>query len=298
MGRVSFSGVLIALLLATGMGAHAAAAQPASAPDVRSNAALVMDAATGRVIYERKAKFVAPIASITKLMTAIVVLEGRQSLDEVILITAGDSWTGKGAHSRLAVGTKLTRGELLCLALLASENRAARTLSRRYPGGEPAFVKAMNLKAKALGMTQTRFSDASGLSNLNVSSARDLAKLVIAASREPKIREYSTDRSIQVRVGKSILEYRNTNLLIGKPDWSIAVQKTGFTNDAGECLVMQATIDERPVVIVLLNSWGKLTRTADARRIRKWMEAQSAPTVAGGRVTDANAAAGSDHPAR
>jgi len=262
------------------LGSHAnaaAAAKPAMQPEVRSAAALVVDANNGEVIFERKPTLVAPIASITKLMTALVVLDGQQPLDEVIKITAEDSWKGKGAHSRLAVGAKLTRGDLLRLALMASENRAARVLARTYPGGIPAFVKTMNIKARALGMSKTRFDDPSGLSNLNVSNARDLAKLVNAASRDSRIRDFSTLRTLEVRVGKSMLLYRNTNLLIGKPDWDIYVQKTGFTNDAGECLVMEAKIDDRPVVIVLLNSFGKLTRTADARRIRRWMEAQSTP---------------------
>ena len=165
---------------------------------------------------------------------------------------------------------------------MASENRAAQTLARAYPGGKTAFVKTMNAKAKSLGMTQSRFHDASGLSSLNVSSARDLSKLINATSQSPIIREYSTLPSVEVRMSrKSTLVYRNTNLLIGKPDWEILVQKTGYTNDAGECLVMQAVLDERPVNIVLLNSFGKLTRTADARRIRRWMEAQKAPQVAG-----------------
>ena len=196
-------------------------------------------------------------------------------------ITADDRWKGKGAHSRLPVGAKLTRGDLLRLALMASENRAALVLARNYPGGKAAFVRTMNVKAKALGMTKTRFDDPSGLSSLNVSSARDLAKLLNVTSRDTRIREFSTLPSHEVRAGRSVLGYRNTNLLVGKPDWNILVQKTGFTNDAGECLVMQAMIGERPVNLVLLNSFGKLTRTADARRIRKWMEAQSEQTMAG-----------------
>ncbi len=210
-------------------------------------------------------------------MTALVVLDGQQSLDEKIEITKADVWSGKGAFSRLPVGAKLTREELLKLALMASENRAARVLGRAYPGGMNAFVKTMNVKAKALGMTRSRFEDPAGLSSNNVSSARDLVKLVNAASRDSRIREFSTLHTIQVRAGRSMLQYRNTNLLIGKDDWDINVQKTGFTNDAGECLVMEAVIGERPVIMVLLNSFGKLTRTADARRVRKWMEAQNQP---------------------
>jgi len=249
-------------------------------PEVRSAAAMVVDAENGQVLFERKGSLVAPIASITKLMTALVVLDGQQPLDEVIKLTNEDKWTGKGAHSRLPIGSKYTREELLKLALMASENRAARVLGRNYPGGLPAFVKTMNLKARALGMTSTKFADPSGLSNLNVSNARDLVKLVNAASRDSRIREYSTQHILEVKAGRGMLRYRNTNLLIGKDDWDIHVQKTGFTNDAGECLVMEAVIQDRPVVLVLLNSFGKLTRTADARRVRKWMEAQSEASVA------------------
>jgi D-alanyl-D-alanine endopeptidase (penicillin-binding protein 7) len=253
----------------------------ANGPEVRSASALVVDANNGEVIFKQKADVVVPIASITKLMTALVVLDGHQPLDEVITITADDKWKGKGAHSRLAIGAKLTRGELLRLALLASENRAAHTLARNYPGGKAAFVKTMNQKAKALGMTKSRFADASGLSNLNVSNARDLVKLVNAVSRDSRIREFSTQQSIDVRVGKSMLTYRNTNLLIGKADWEIHVQKTGYTNDAGQCLVMEAMIEKRAVIMVFLNSFGTLTRTADARRVRKWMEAQDKQAIAG-----------------
>jgi D-alanyl-D-alanine endopeptidase (penicillin-binding protein 7) len=254
----------------------------ASKPEVRSAIALNTDAKSGEVLYELKGTSVVPIASITKLMTALVVLDAQQPLDEVIEITAADRWKGKGAHSRLPIGAKITRADLLRLALMASENRAAHVLGRNYPGGITQFVKTMNLKAKVLGMKQTRFADASGLSSLNVSSARDLAKLVNAAAREVVIRQYSTLRTVEVRAGKHLLTYRNTNLLVGKPDWQILVQKTGFTNDAGECLVMQALIDERPVTMVFLNSFGKLTRTADARRVRRWMDARAAaPMVVG-----------------
>ena len=272
-GRIFASSVL-ALLLGFGLRANAAD------PGLKSASALVVDAGSGEVLFERDASLVSPIASITKLMTALVVLDGQQPLDEKIQITKADLWTGKGAFSRLAVGTTLTRGDLLKLALMASENRAARTLGRNYPGGMPAFVRSMNEKAKALGMTRTHFDDPSGLSNDNVSNARDLAKLISAASRDTRIREFSTLRSHDVRLGKTLFTYRNTNLLIGRPDWDIVVQKTGFTNDAGECLVMQTRIGERAVNMVLLNSFGKLTRTADARRVRKWMEAQHVPTIA------------------
>jgi serine-type D-Ala-D-Ala endopeptidase (penicillin-binding protein 7) len=265
----------------TGITAHAAGGKPQKGPEVRSAIALIIDSNSGEVIFERGAGQVAPIASITKLMTALVVLDGQQPLDEKIEITTADRWQGKGAHSRLPVGAKLTRGDLLKLALMASENRAAQVLARNYPGGKTAFVRTMNAKAKALGMTRTRFADASGLSSLNVSSARDLSRLLNAVARDTRIREFSTLHSHQVRIGRSMLGYRNTNLLVGKPDWDILVQKTGFTNDAGECLVMQAMIGERAVNMVLLNSFGKLTRTADARRVRRWMESQSDSQVAG-----------------
>jgi D-alanyl-D-alanine endopeptidase (penicillin-binding protein 7) len=281
-GKAIFASAMLVFMVGLGLRANAADKAPTNAPEVRSAAVLVADAANGDVIFERDAGRVAPIASITKLMTALVVLDGQQPLDEKIEITTDDRWKGKGAHSRLPVGARLTRGDLLRLALMASENRAALVLARNYPGGKAAFVRTMNAKAKALGMTKTRFDDPSGLSSLNVSNARDLAKLLNVTSRDTRIREFSTLQSHEVRAGRSMLGYRNTNLLVGKPDWDILVQKTGFTNDAGECLVMQAMIGERPVNLVLLNSFGKLTRTADARRIRKWMDAQQTQTVAGG----------------
>ena len=282
MGKSVVARALLALFFAIGLSANAAEKKPAPGPELRSANALIVDANSGDVIYERDAGRPVPIASITKLMTALVVLDGQQPLDEVITITADDKWKGKGAFSRLPVGAKLTRGDLLKLALMASENRAARTLGRNYPGGMKAFVRTMNQKARALGMTKTRFDDPSGLSSLNVSSPRDLSKLLNAVSRDTRIREFSTLESHEVRIGKSSLVYRNTNLLVGKQDWKILVQKTGYTNDAGECLVMQAMIGDRAVNMVLMNSFGKLTRTADARRVRRWMEAQEKPAVAGG----------------
>jgi D-alanyl-D-alanine endopeptidase (penicillin-binding protein 7) len=280
MGNKLIAGVVFTLLLGFNGAAVAAGSTPAG-PGLKSAAALVTDANNGEVLFERDAGRVAPIASITKLMTALVVLDGQQPLDEKIEITSADRWNGKGAFSRLPVGAKISRGDLLKLALMASENRAARTLARNYPGGTAAFVRTMNAKAKALGMTRTRFDDPSGLSSNNVSNARDLARLLTAASRDTRIREFSTLQTHEVRAGRSVLTYRNTNLLVGKPDWDILVQKTGFTNDAGECLVMQAMIGERPVNMVFLNSFGKLTRTADARRVRKWMEARGGSQVAG-----------------
>lgn len=280
MRRTVVALALFFLGISIGTSAADSKPRPGAKPEVKSAAALIIDAENGTVLYEKKAAQVAPIASLTKLMTALVVLDGQQPLDEVITIKAGDRWKGKGQFTRLPVGAKLTRGDLMKLALMASENMAAHLLARNYPGGVSAFVKTMNLKAKALGMTHTRFADASGLSSGNVSTARDLAKLVSAASRDSRIREFSTLTQHTVRVNKNQLTYRNTNLLIGKPDWDIHVQKTGFTNDAGQCLVMEAMIGDRPVVMVFMNSFGKLTRTADARRVRKWMEAQHGGSLA------------------
>ncbi len=243
-----------------------------SSPDVRSTSVMVMDEGNSSVLYERKADAVLPVASITKLMTALVVLESQQSMHEMLEVTVEDRDTELGSTSRLAIGTRLSRGDLLHLALMSSENRAAHALGRNHPGGLKAFVKAMNLKAGALGMHRSRFVDPTGLSSHNVSSASDLTRLVIAAARDPVIRQYSTHQSYAVPVGKQVLEFHNTNTLVAKSDWDIAVQKTGYTRMAGQCLVMKTVIKGRPVVIVLLNSFGKYTRVADARRIRKWME--------------------------
>jgi len=243
-------------------------------PDLRSSSALVLDATHSSVLYSRKADVSAPIASITKLLTVLVVADAGLPLDEPIQLTTEDRIVGKGASSRLLLGTTLTRGDLIHLALMSSENRAAHALGRNYPGGLPAFVAAMNAKARKLGMTSAHFVDPAGLSCDNVASAEDLSKLVMAASENPVIREYSTDRGYAVRVGRRMLEFRNTNSLVSNPTWNIVVQKTGYISEAGRCLVMQAVIQGRTVVIVLLNSVGKNTRVADAVRIRRWMEAK------------------------
>ena len=248
-------------------------------PEVRSTTALVVDIKDSSVLFAQHDDAVRPIASITKLMTALVVLDGGQSLDEFITISREDSNAARGSASRLGVGTRLSRGELLHLALMSSENRAAQALGRSYPGGLPVFMKAMNDKAKALGMTRSKFADPTGLSSGNVASAQDLVKLVRAASDNQLIRRYSTGERYTVKAGKQALEYRNTNTLVTKPDWNIAVQKTGYTQAAGQCLVMHTRIDGRSVVIVLLNSFGKYTRVADARRIRKWMESGGRTTI-------------------
>ncbi len=248
----------------------------AAQPHLRSGEALVLDASHGKVLYARRADHPAPIASISKLMTALVVAEAEQPLDQRLEVTSADRAIGRGAYSRLAIGTRLTRAQLFHLALMSSENRAAHALARNYPGGLAACIRAMNAKARALGMAHTHFVEPTGLSSHNISTPDDLAKLVMAAARSPVIRRYSTSRGYTIRSGRRLVAYHNTDLLVSLPSWHIVVQKTGFTDAAGHCLVMQATIDHRSVVMVLLDSWGKYTRVADARRVRDWVEAQLA----------------------
>ena len=244
-------------------------------PKLKSGSVLIVDQSDSSVLYSRNSDVAAPIASITKLMTALVVLDANQSLDEPIQITEADRDLPKAAFSRLTVGTTLTRGDLMHLALMSSENRAAHALGNNYPGGMPAMVAAMNAKAKALGMNSAHFVDPTGLSSQNVASPEDLSKLVIAASKNRTIREYSTDRNYSVRVRKHLVEFRNTDNLVANPTWNIIVQKTGYIAEAGKCLVMAAVIEGRSVVIVLLDSFGKYTRVADAQRVKTWMESPS-----------------------
>lgn len=241
-------------------------------PMLSSSAALVLDTTHSAVLYSRHSDVAMPIASITKLMTALVVMDANQPLDEVLTLSDDDRSLGKGSASRLSPGTRLTRGDLMHLALMSSENRAAHALGRNYPGGVAACVIAMNAKARELGMTSARFVEPTGLSDENVASPEDLSKLVIAAAKVPAIREYSTDSDYVVQVGHRPMQFRNTDSLVSKSDWNIVVQKTGYIAEAGRCLVMQTVIEARTVVIVLLNSYGKRTRVADARRIRRWME--------------------------
>jgi D-alanyl-D-alanine endopeptidase (penicillin-binding protein 7) len=243
-------------------------------PDVRSHAFYVLDGDHESVLAARHEHTPVPIASITKLMTALVVLEAGQPMEETLTITRADVQGTVGSGSRLAPGARLSRGDMMHLALMSSENRAAHVLCRRYPGGFEACVQAMNDRAKSLGMTSARFVEPTGLSSRNVASPEDLAKLVLAAGQDPTIRLFSTDPHHTFQVNRQRLEFRNTNLLVDNPGWDVTVQKTGYISEAGRCLVMQAVIDGRDVVIVLLNSWGKLTRIADAKRIRDWMESQ------------------------
>ncbi len=237
-----------------------------------SNVAFVLDQTSSEVLFEKNANVALPIASITKLMTGLVVVQAQQDMHEMISITDGDIDHEKHTSSRLNVGARMSRGDLLHIALMSSENRAASALGRNYPGGISAFVEAMNAKARQLGMNDTRYVDANGLSSRNVASARDLAKLAIAAYQEPLLREYSTDPKYQVDAGGRLMHYSNTNYLVASPDWDIGLQKTGFINEAGRCLVMQAMIQGRAVIMVFLDSKGKQSRTADAGRMRKWLE--------------------------
>lgn len=239
--------------------------------DLRSSVALVVDQETDQVLFSKNPDAVLPIASITKLMTAMVVLHAEQPLDEELTITQDDVDTEKGSGSRLAVGTRLTRGEMLQLALMSSENRAAHALGRHYPGGLAAFVSAMNAKAELLGMHATRFVEPTGLSSANQSSAQDLARLVKAASEVPLIRELSTAEQAAVAVGRRQLQFRNTNALVRNPNWSIGLQKTGYIAEAGRCVVMQAEMAGRTLIMVLLDSAGRYARIGDAERLRNWL---------------------------
>lgn len=240
--------------------------------DLKSSVALVMDQDTNEVVFAKNSEAVLPIASLTKLMTAMVMVEAKLPLEETISVTSDDVDTEKNSSSRLAVGATLTRGELLHLALMSSENRAAHALGRTYPGGLPAFVTAMNAKARALGMADTRYVDPTGLNSGNQSSAKDLASLVKAAYQQPLIRELSTSHEYAVRVGRRQLQFHNTNSLVRNPAWDIGLQKTGYIVEAGRCLVMQAKMAGRKFIMVFLDSAGKYSRQADAERVRRWIE--------------------------
>ncbi|MFZ4480860.1 MAG: serine hydrolase [Rhodoferax sp.] len=240
--------------------------------ELKSSVALVIDQDTNEVLFSKNEKAVLPIASLTKLMTGLVVSEGRLPMDEVITISQIDVDTEKGSSSRLKVGTVLTRGELLHLALMSSENRAAHALGRSYPGGMPVFVGLMNAKARMIGMNDTNYEEPTGLSSKNQSSARDLVKLVNVAYGNPVLRELSTSPEHQVAVGSRTLQYRNTNRLVKSPSWDIGLQKTGYITEAGQCLVMQARVAGRKLIMVFLDSAGKLSRIGDAERVRRWVE--------------------------
>jgi D-alanyl-D-alanine endopeptidase (penicillin-binding protein 7) len=239
---------------------------------LKSSVALVVDQQTNEVLYSKNEKAVLPIASLTKLMTGLIVSEANLPLSETIMVTQDDVDTEKGSRSRLRVGSVLTRGELLHLALMSSENRAAHALGRTYPGGMMTFVTQMNVKAKTLGMSDTVYVEPTGLSSNNRSSARDLVKLVDVAYQHPLLRELSTSPGFEVAVGRSTLQYNNTNRLVKSPAWDIGLQKTGYISEAGQCLVMQASMAGRKLIMVFLDSAGKLSRIGDAERVRRWIE--------------------------
>lgn len=243
-----------------------------------SSKALIVNQNTGETLYAKSTSVPTPIASVTKLMTAMVMLDQQLPMDEMLTVSEGDVDMLKGTSSRLRVGTQLSRRDMLQLALMSSENRAAFALARTSPIGVTAFVEAMNAKAAALGMAHSRFVDPTGLNSENVSTAEDLVKMVKAAYQYPEIRTVTTTPEYNVAVNGSRrpLEFHNTNILVRNGTWDIGLSKTGYINEAGRCLVMQAQIADQPLIIVLLDSWGKFTRIGDAQRIRKWMESSSA----------------------
>ena len=240
--------------------------------DLNSSVALVVDQETNEVLFSKNDHAVLPIASLTKLMTGLIVADAHLDMNEMITITQDDVDTYKGSRSRLAVGTRLTRGELMHLALMSSENRAAHALGRTYPGGLTEFVRLMNLKARELGMSDTRYVEPTGLSSDNRSSARDLATLVSVAYERPILRDLSTSPGYEVDVGRRTLQFNNSNRLVKNPEWDIGLQKTGYISEAGRCLVMQAQVAGRKLIMVFLDATGKLSRLQDAERVRKWVE--------------------------
>lgn len=271
--RALFVGLSILLSLAPFQVQARRAAEDLS---LKSNAVLVVDQDTGESLFAKNADVPMPIASLTKLMTALVVVDARLPMDEILEITRDDVDREKNTRSRLPVGTRLSRGDFMLLALMASENRAAMALSRGYPGGREAFLARMNAKAQSLGMASTHFADAAGLSTLSVSTARDLLRLVSAADSQEIIRKDTTQTEATVRVRGTPLKFVNTNRMVrNNRDWDIELQKTGFTNEAGRCLVMRATTLNRKLSMVFLNSFGTLTRFADATRVRRHLELQA-----------------------
>ena len=247
--------------------------------DLKSSVAFVIDQDTHEVLLSKNDHAVLPIASLTKLMTGLLISQAKLPMDEPVTITQDDVDTEKFSRSRLSVGSTLTRGEMLHLALMSSENRAAHALGRTYPGGLAVFVAQMNAKARLLGMVDTRYVEPTGLSSLNQSSARDLATLVNIAHGDPLLRELSTSPTYEVALGHKTLQFNNTNSLVKNPDWNIGLQKTGYISEAGRCLVMQAQVAGRKLIMVFLDYAGKFSRLGDAQRVRHWVE--STPSLAG-----------------
>jgi len=258
-----------------GMALGATTPQSSARLALKSASALVLDQSTGQALVEKQAAAVVPIASLTKLMTAMVLLDAHLDPAELLTITSDDKDSLRHSRSRLPVGTRLPREQALLLALLASENRAAHALGRTYPGGLASFVQAMNAKARELGLSGARFEDPSGLSSGNVATAWDLARIIQAAYRYPEIRDFSTRPETTVQAGRRNIQFPNTNALVRNPRWNIGLSKTGYIEEAGRCLVMQAMLANRPVLVILLDSWGKYTRIGDANRIKQWLETRS-----------------------
>ncbi|OCX91389.1 MAG: D-alanyl-D-alanine endopeptidase [Pseudomonas sp. CO183] len=252
---------------------HAQAAKPA-VQELASGSALLVDLNTNEVLYSSNPDMVVPIASVTKLMTAMVALDAKLPLDQVLPVTIRDAKEMQGVFSRVRIGSEISRRELLLLTLMSSENRAAASLAHHYPGGYPAFIQAMNAKARALGMSRTYYVEPTGLSERNVSSANDLVKLIRASRQYPLIQQFSTtdEKTVAFRKPNYTLGFRNTNALVRKNNWDIQLSKTGFTNAAGHCLVMSTTMKQRPVAFVVLDAFGKYTHMADANRLKKWLE--------------------------
>jgi serine-type D-Ala-D-Ala endopeptidase (penicillin-binding protein 7) len=263
---------MLMLFVAVSLNLYGATTNAPRNPKLRSAAAVVQDQRTGELLFAKHAETAMPIASLTKLMTAMVVLDARLDMDAVITIEEADKDTLRHSQSHLYVGTKLSRSEALILALMASENRAAHALARSFPGGVGAIVSAMNEKARALALTETRFEDPTGLSEGNISSAKDLSRLVDKAFQYHQICSSSTQIEFTLQQGKKKLRFVNTNTLLRNHKWSIGLSKTGYIEPAGRCLVMQTVLAQRPVIIVLLNSTGANTRQADALRIKQWLE--------------------------
>jgi D-alanyl-D-alanine endopeptidase (penicillin-binding protein 7) len=253
--------------------------------DLAAGSALLVDLQTDKILYERNADSVVPIASVTKLMTAMVTLDAKLPLDEMLAINISDTQEMRGVFSRVRVGSELSRHDMLFIALMASENRAAASLAHYYPGGQKAFIQAMNAKAKALGMSKTRYVEPTGLSEHNVSTARDLVRLLKAADHYPLIKQFTTthDKTQAFRKPNYTLGFNNTNHLVRKADWDVRLSKTGFTNEAGRCLVMNTVMNKRQVAFVVLDAFGKYTHMADANRLKRWLET--------GKVTPVPAAA-------
>lgn len=270
--RRTLASVLFACL-ASLSAIHAQAAKP-TVQELASGSALLVDLNTNEILYSSNPDMVVPIASVTKLMTAMVALDAKLSLDQALPVTIRDAKEMQGVFSRVRIGSEISRREMLLLTLMSSENRAAASLAHHYPGGYPAFIQAMNAKARALGMTRTHYVEPTGLSERNVSSANDLVKLIRASRQYPLIQQFSTtdEKTVAFRKPNYTLGFRNTNALVRKNNWDIQLSKTGFTNAAGHCLVMSTTMKQRPVAFVVLDAFGKYTHMADANRLKKWLE--------------------------